>query len=377
MNANVIIARYGEVHLKGNNRGMFMQRLTKNLRDAVGKDCKIELKNGRYIFTEFEQDKWCALLDRIAKVFGLTSVSPCVAVPHDQILRVMEDEQINGAFRVNVNRADKKFPHTSMEFAAICGATILKKCKNAKVDLYDPDDIIFVDIREDNIAYVYGEVNPAVGGLPVGTAGRALVLLSGGIDSPVAAWLASKRGLAVDFIHFSSPPYTSDMAMDKVRRLAGALEPYCGKSRLFTVPVTQILQQINALCVDEYTITILRRFMVRIAREIAEQNGHDCIVTGENLAQVASQTIQGITTNNVLAGATPILRPLITYDKSEIIALAQKIGTYGISVEPHQDCCTVFVPSSPVISPTIAKCEKQEQKLEINALVKKAIQDME
>lgn len=378
----IIIARYGEIHLKGRNRAVFLNALTRNLRNAVGEDCKIELHDGRYVFTEYPQNKEDELVTRISRIFGLTSVSPCKVIKHDQILIFMAGyarmqqsqiiEGINGekswSFRVSVNRADKTFPYTSMDFAKMCGAVVIEN-SCAVVDLHNPQITINVDIRADNTAYFYNRTTPAVGGLPVGVSGRALVLLSGGIDSPVSAFLAAKRGLTVDYIHFASPPYTSDLALYKVRRLTEALEPSCGKGKLHIINTTKILQEIKSKCDAQYTITLLRRMMVRIAKSISARDKYDCLITGENLAQVASQTIQGITTNNVLAGELPILRPLITYDKAEIIALAKQIGTYEISIEPHEDCCTVFVPSSPVITPTIAKCEREEQKLDIDKLL--------
>jgi thiamine biosynthesis protein ThiI len=241
------------------------------------------------------------------------------------------------------------------------------------VNVTNPDKTVFIDIRENDRAYIYSAVIKAVGGMPVGTAGRALVLLSGGIDSPAAAFLSAKRGLCVDFIHFASPPFTSELALDKISRLREKLCPFCGEIRVWVVPFTEIQKAIHGACADQYMITIMRRFMVRIARGFARENGCDCLVTGENLSQVASQTIQGITTNNICAGDIPILRPLITFDKSEIIDLAKKIGSYDISIEPHADCCTVFVPQKPVIKPTIARCEHEEEQLDLDGLVSRAL----
>ena len=368
----ILIARYGEVHLKGANRAMFLRALTKNLVDAVGKQCRVTLDNGRYIFSDFKPEEACELCTRISKVFGLTSVSPCHVVGHDKILEHLKSIAVDftGTFKCNVNRADKSFPHTSMEFAAIAGSVILDANSNVHVDVHNPQKIINIDIRENNNAFIYDEIVSAVGGMPVGTAGRALVFLSGGIDSPVAAYLAAKRGLAVEYIHFESPPYTSSLALDKVRRLATVLEDYCGKAPVHVVPFTEIQKQIKARCDQKYTITIMRRFMVRIAEQFALEHKINCLITGENLSQVASQTVAGITTNNICAKILPIFRPLITYDKSEIITLAKRIGTYDISIEPHQDCCTVFVPDSPVINPTVQRVIREESNLpEIGKLV--------
>ena len=368
----MIIARYGEVHLKGKNRNLFLRRLTDNLRHAVGKDITVTLKDGRYMFDAN------APIQKICNTFGITSASKCKVVKHNEILRrvskvlTFKKDGVQ-SFRVNVNRADKKFPHTSMQFAAMCGEAILKENQGAKVDLHNPDAIINIDIRENDKAFIYHESIQGAGGMPVGTAGKALVLLSGGIDSPVAAYLAAKRGLEIQCIHFASPPYTSDFALDKVHRLVRVLEGYCKKIKLYIVPFTEIQKEIKDKTSPEYLITIMRRFMIRISTQIAKNTQANCIITGENLGQVASQTIQGITTNNICAGDIPILRPLVTYDKSEIITLAKKIGTYDISIEPHADCCTVFVPSSPVIAPTIKRCEREEHTLDTETLVKNAV----
>jgi len=381
---SIIIARYGEIHLKGKNRGEFTRALTNNLKSAVGGHCKIKLDQSRFIFTDFAPDMTDILTHRIAKVFGIVSVSPCAVVAHQDILAHLETVRVplsvkgvaphsgDGvcSFKVAVNRADKSYPHTSMELARLAGAIILKNDPSARVDVHNPDVTIHIDIREGDHAFIYDQIIPAVGGMPVGTAGRALVMLSGGIDSPVAAYLAAKRGLSINCVHFASPPYTSDLALDKIHRLRDKLAEYCGGIRVHVVPFTEIQKQIRARCDEKYLITIMRRFMVRIAERIG---GADCVITGESLAQVASQTIAGITTNNMCARILPILRPLITYDKSEIVTLAKKIGTYDISVEPHPDCCTVFVPAAPVINPTIARCEREEASLEIEGLVQNAL----
>jgi len=361
--SQVIIARYGEVHLKGKNRGLFLRALTNNLKHAVGANVDVSLSDNRYIFTGSVDPQ------KIANTFGIVSVSPCTVTPHAKILDHIKTIKIDGTFKVNVNRADKSFKMSSMEFSAECGAIMLDNTKNATVDVKNPAIIVNIDIRDHDKAFIYHQIINGVGGMPVGTAGRAIVLLSGGIDSPVSAFLASKRGLSVEFLHFASPPYTSPFALDKVSRLVKALAPYCGNTKLHVVPFTEIQDAIKEKCSDSYMITIMRRFMIRIAKEM----GADCIITGENLAQVASQTIQGITTNNACAGDVPILRPLVTYDKSEIVSIARRIGTYDISIEPHADCCTVFVPTSPVIAPTIKRCEIEEKKLDVDMLVKNAI----
>jgi thiamine biosynthesis protein ThiI len=258
-----------------------------------------------------------------------------------------------------VNRANKNFPHKSTDFSAICGERILKNNKGARVDLTAPKTEVSIDIR-DGIAYVYDKVFVGVGGLPVGSSGKALCFLSGGIDSPVAAYLAAKRGLSVDFVHFATPPYTSTAAIDKVKRLVKILTQYGCGNKLRVVNITEPMTLIRERRDKQYTITLMRRLMVRIATLLCAKGKYDCIITGENLAQVASQTVKGIASNDCVASKIPILRPLITYDKNEIISVARRIGTYNISIEPHADCCTVFVPESPIISPTIERCEREE-----------------
>jgi len=343
----MIIARWGEIHLKGDNRGFFLKALKKNLEAATGE--KVIIENGRAYTT--------GDIQAVVNTFGVVSASP--AVKCENVLEYLKTLKVDGTFKVEVNRANKAFPYKSLEFAAMAGSVI-----KGKVDLHNPQTTVYIDIREST--YVYTEIVQGVGGLPVGTAGRALVMLSGGIDSPVAAWLAMKRGLAVEYIHFASPPYTSEFALEKVRDLAQ-------KKKLHIVPFTEIQEAIRDNCSPELMITIMRRFMVRIAERVALDNKIDCIVTGENLSQVASQTVAGIASNNCCARVLPILRPLITYDKSEIIDLAKKINTYDISCRPHPDCCTIFVPKHPSTNPRLDRVEREESKLDVQGLVERAV----
>lgn len=373
---NIIIARYGEIHLKGNNRGLFLRALRANAVTAVGKLASVRLEGPRIVIYNYKRDDESYLVTRIANVFGVVSASPAVVVESkpESILKLISNMEIVGSFKAEVKRADKTFPYKSPEFAAMCGHAVLKHMGDkVKVDVTNPGTIVSIDIRENGKAYVYTKVSAGVGGMPVGTAGRALVMLSGGIDSPVAAWLAAKRGLAIDCVHFASPPYTSEFALDKVKRLVTKLSDYCGSIKLYVVPFTEIQEEIRARCKGEYMITIMRRFMVRIAEQLCLQNKDDVIITGENLAQVASQTVAGITSNNFCAKSKTILRPLITFDKSEIVSISKKIGTYEISIEPHADCCTVFVPRHPSINPNLKKVEAEENRLDVTALIEKAL----
>ena len=370
----VIIARYGELHLKGGNKEYFLRILLNNIKRKLM--AKITSESSRIIIRDF--DNADTVLNILSKTFGIVSASVAIvcASTEEAITEKVATLKIDGKFKVNVNRGWKKFPIQSMDFARQCGGIIIDSNQTATVDVHNPQTSVNIDIR-DTETYIYDKVTKCPGGLPVGTGGRGIALLSGGIDSPVASYLSAKRGLNIDFVHFATPPYTSDSALEKITDLQKILHNYTGKSRLFVVPFTNISKSIYKNCDNKYMITIMRRFMVRIAEEIGVKNGAGVIITGENLAQVASQTIEGMTSNNFCATRLPILRPLITFDKHEIIDIAKQIGTFDTSVIPHADCCTVFVPRNPSIKPAIADVEKEELKLDITALVKEAVDGVE
>jgi len=364
---DLLIARWGEIHLKGANRGFFLRALKMNLEAATGAQVKTE--DGRALITGFTDAD--SAITAAANTFGVVSVSPVAVVRSipEAILEHLKTLKIEGTFKVEVNRANKEFPHKSIDFASMAGGVI-----DASVDVHNPQNVVSIDIREKT--YIYSLSVAGVGGLPVGTAGRALCLLSGGIDSPVAVYLAAKRGLSVDCIHFASPPYTSDFALEKVKGLVRKLAMFCGKISLYVVPFTEIQEEIRKNCSPEFMITIMRRLMIRIAEKVALEHKLDCIITGESLGQVASQTVAGIASNNCCARVLPILRPLVTYDKREIVRLAQKIDTYEISCQPYPDCCTVFVPKHPSINPSLKKVEASEAKLDVEALIAKAFNNI-
>jgi thiamine biosynthesis protein ThiI len=379
----VIIARYGEIHLKGTNRGFFLRVLERNIKDKLkGIAANVRLEDTRVVITDFDNKKDSGeITDRLQTVFGLTSISFGEQLHYktpDDILRCLSKYKIDGLFKVEVNRADKSFPVKSPAFAAAAGETLLRNNKNAKVDVTSPDITILVDIRAKGIVYIFNERcrNNGIGGLPVGVSGRALCLISGGIDSPVAAFMAAKRGMTADFVHFASPPYTGDRALEKVKMLCKIICKYCGDANLFIVPFTEIQREIREHCREEFMITIMRRFMVALAEKVGLENRADCLVTGENLAQVASQTIEGITTNNFVATKLPILRPLICFDKNEIITSAKRIGTYETSILPYADCCTVFVPKHPAIKPKLEEVERECKRLPYAKLVDKAYSEV-
>ena len=263
-----------------------------------------------------------------------------------------------------------------MELDAHLGGVLLKKWSHLSVDLYNPNMIVYVEVRTNGKTYIYNKLYQCAGGLPLGSAGKGLLLLSGGIDSPVAGYLMSKRGLRLEAVHFHSYPYTSVQAKEKVLELAKQISTYCGEIRLHVVSFTEIQEQIHRNCDAEYMITIMRRIMMRIAEKICQQNELGAIVTGESLGQVASQTMQSMNVTNSVINL-PVFRPVIAYDKEEIMDVAKKIGTFETSILPYEDCCTVFLPKNPVIRPTIKRAEILEENLDVEALVKQAINNEE
>jgi len=375
---SVIVCSYGEIHLKGSNRGFFVRTLMKNIRQVLTSDVKAEVTDTRIVVTNFTDAK--PVIAQLKKVFGLTNIRVCQAInfnsPED-ILKYLSTIKISGSFKIVINRADKTFTIKSPVFAPQCGDIVLKNNSQAKVDVQNPETVVQIEIRHNGVAYISTGIERGLGGLPVGVSGRAICLISGGIDSPVAAFLAMKRGLAVDFVHFTTPPYTSELALQKVVSLCKQVNSFGNNGNLYIIPFTEIGSQIQKCCHEEYTITLMRRFMVALAEKIGIEHSADCIITGENLAQVASQTIQGITTNNFVAKQLPILRPLICFDKDEIVHLAKQIETYQISILPYEDCCTVFVPSRPTIKPNLSTVLTEEEKLNFNLLVENCYQKVE
>ncbi len=279
-------------------------------------------------------------------------------------------------FKVECNRADKRFPYKSPEITAEAGGRLLRYNHKMKVNLYHPEKVFYIDIRETGNTLLYSDVIHAVNGMPVGTGGKGLLLLSGGIDSPVAAYMMAKRGMNLRAIHFHSYPYTSLRAKEKVLELARIVNKYTLHMCVDVVSVTEIQNQIHEKCPEEMMITILRRFMMRIANKIAEKEGLQAIITGESLGQVASQTVESITVTNAVS-TLPVLRPLIAFDKNEIIDVARRIGTFETSIQPFEDCCTVFLPKNPVTKPRLSKVEFYEQALDVDALVEEAVNSLE
>ena len=373
----VLLVRYGEVFLKGANRPHFLKLLTDNVKRAVKPiGGKVWLSDSRIYVSDVEDMDEC--VRRVRKVFGLYSVSPAIECEKDldviseQCIEMMKGKR--GSFKVYGKRSDKKFPMNSLEFAAELGGRILESNPHLTVDIHNPQHKLRVEIRDN--CYICCEEIMAVGGLPMGSSGRAALLLSGGIDSPVAGYCMMKRGVRCCAIHFQSPPYTGELARDKVMQLAKEMAEYSGGMRVYLVPFTKCQLEIHEKCPEGLGTLITRRFMMRIAQEIAKQNECNALITGESLGQVASQTMESIVCTDAVC-EMPVFRPLIGMDKTEIMDIAKRIGTYETSILPYEDCCTVFTPRHPVTKPKLDTMPKAESRLDIEALVKEAVEGTE
>ena len=378
----VIIIRYSEIFLKGKNRGFFERAFETNLRRALqGVDADVIRQNGRYLVENFEESELEDIIERLKKVFGLHTMSVAYETSSD-MESIFETAKVfckeEGTFKVESHRGDKKYPLTSVEISRKLGGMLLEYGKGKlKVDVHDPSFRIQVDIREFGRALVFGEFIEGANGMPVGTAGKGLLLLSGGIDSPVAGYMMAKRGMNVDCLHFHSYPYTNMQAKEKVVDLAKILSEFTCGTKLYTVKVTHIQEEIHEKCKPELMITLLRRFMYRIAERHALKIKAQCLITGESLGQVASQTIEGMTSSNSVVEKLPVLRPLISFDKNEIIEKSLKMGAYETSILPFEDCCTVFLPDYPAIRPKLVDILREESKLDVEGLIAEAFESLE
>ena len=380
MTEKVLIIRYAEIHLKGKNRGFFERLFTVNLeRSLKGLRHELRRTSGRYLVEKFDPERIEEIEERIANVFGVHSYSVGLKTESelDNIfecaLQVCPEE---GTFKVETHRGNKRFALTSMQLNAEIGGRLLSVRHKLKVDVHSPDSYVYIDIRENNTALVFGQFKKGRGGMPVGSSGKGLLLISGGIDSPVAGYMMAKRGMQVDYLHFHSYPHTNELAKEKVVSLAKKLAKFTNTHRLTTISVTRIQEEIHSKCAGELNVTLLRRFMFRLAQRLAKKRGSQCLITGESLGQVASQTIEGMTSSNAVV-TLPVLRPLVAFDKDEIIEISRDIDTYDISVEPYEDCCTVFLPEFPAIRPKLSYIESEEEKLDVEALIEDALTSIE
>lgn len=383
---NIFIVRCGELALKGMNKPYFERmladRIRRNLKNIEG--VSVKRKDGLIFIRSEKNTDPDTIIKETTKVFGVDSVSKAIEAQPElnaigeaaagYMMELIEKRGVK-TFKVAAKRADKTFPVKSPEIGRIIGAKILIGCKVLKVDVHQPDVLLHVDVRSDR-AYIYeGKIN-GFGGLPLGTNGKGLVLLSGGIDSPVAAWMMAKRGMLIEAVHFHSYPYTSPRARQKVEELASILASYCGGFKMHVINLLPIQEQIVANCPEEETTILVRRFMMRIAEKIAQKRSCMMLITGENLGQVASQTAEALVVTDASV-TRPVMRPLIAMDKTEIMDKAREIGTYEKSIEPYEDCCTVFLPKHPTTKPKLERILESESRLDCEALIQAAVESAE
>ncbi|MBQ3151379.1 MAG: tRNA 4-thiouridine(8) synthase ThiI [Clostridia bacterium] len=376
----VILLKNGEIALKGLNRRTFEDMLVKNTRRRLNSLCNWQFHIAQSTVTaipdeEIDMDE---AVEICSKVFGFVALSKALSVEKDMdIIREQTGEYLKDellaakTFKVNARRSDKKFPLTSPEICMEMGGVILSAFPHLSVDVHNPDVIVNIEVR-DNSAFIHGNQIKGAGGMPIGSAGKAAILISGGIDSPVAAWMMAKRGLQLEAIHFASPPYTSERAEKKVYDLLKKVAAYSGRIRLHVVPFTRIQEEIKDKCPEELFTILMRRYMMRISERIAADNDCGALITGESVGQVASQTLYALAcTDSVVS--MPVFRPLIGMDKNEVITVSRKIDTFDISVLPFEDCCTVFTPKHPRTKPKAYYVEQAENLLDSDALIDEAI----
>ncbi|MDM9945037.1 tRNA uracil 4-sulfurtransferase ThiI [Clostridioides difficile] len=382
---NILIVKYGEIGVKGKNRYIFENRLIRNIINMLKPIGRFNVyKEYGRIYVDLEDYDYEEVIEEVRKVFGIVGVCPGVRAKKDydtlkEIALKMLEEKIEAGyktFKVESRRGDKSFGLTSQEMSMDIGGYLLSKVGDRiNVDVRNPEVKIKCEYREFH-TMVYSDTIPGYGGLPLGTNGRAMSLLSGGIDSPVATWMVAKRGMEVEAVHFHSYPFTSERSQEKVKDLAKILAKYCGRVRLHKVNILEIQKAIGENCNEEEATILSRRFMMRIAQRLSEKRHCDALITGESIGQVASQTIQGLTCTNAVVDL-PVFRPLIAMDKSDIVDIAKKIGTFETSIVPEEDCCSVFSPRKPVTKPRLEKIEKSETALDIEKLVQDAIDKIE
>lgn len=382
---NILAASLGEIFLKGKNRGKFEQKLIEQIRFALKgfNDVSIYKDLGKIFIETKHAEDMDNIIEKTKKIFGIVTIMPSVKTGKEpdiiiqksvELFRYLRENNNIKTFKVKVKRGDKKFPIGSMEFSALVGAGILTEFNDLKVDLHNPDVEIYVDIKKN--CYISCERIKTVGGMPIGSCGKALLLLSGGIDSPVAGYMIAKRGVELSAVYYHTYPFTSERANEKVRQLKEILEEYCGKIKLYSINILDVHKAIKSFCREDETTILARRFMMRIAEKIALENDLEMLVTGESLGQVASQTMKSMT---VIENAIemPILKPLVGMDKTEIMDRAKQIGTYNTSILPYDDCCSVFAPSSPLINPKLKNIIRSEGNLFVEELVEKAYSTIE
>lgn len=381
----IVLVKYGEMALKGLNKKTFEDMLTKNIKrriKSLGKFICTSAQSTLYITPDDDSADLSEVVERVGKIFGIAALCrACVCEKdfEDITEKSVEylSEILGGAvsFKVTAKRADKSFPMKSPDICRELGGILLERFPNLHVDVNKPEVTVTVEIRDTN-AYVHAENIKGAGGLPVGSSGKAMLLLSGGIDSPVAGWMMAKRGVHIAAIHYVSPPYTSDRAQLKVEQLCEKLTDYCGGIAFYCVPFTEIQEAIKDNCPEEFFTIIMRRLMMEIAQRIADKDGCLALITGESVGQVASQTMAAIACTDAVC-RIPVFRPLIGMDKTEIIEIARKIDTFETSTLPYEDCCTVFTPRHPKVRPQLSDIEKAQSSFDFEPLISKAVEDTE
>ena len=377
----IIIIKYGELSTKKDNINFFISTLKDNIKASLtGLNANITYDKGR-MFIESSEDNYETIMSKLKKTFGIHEINIAYELENndfenikESLKELIQDVEIN-TFKVESKRSDKSYPINSMEMSRILGGVVLKNKEGVKVDVHNPETIINVEVRFKH-AYIYFEKERGLGGYPVGALGKGMLMLSGGIDSPVAGYLALKRGVRIEGIYFESPPHTSDAAKNKVISLAKQLSDYSGYVKLHVINFTKIQETILKECPHEYLITIMRRMMYRISERVARRSNCKVLVNGESIGQVASQTLTSMYAINS-AIKMPVIRPVACLDKLDIIDISKKIETYEISIQPFEDCCTIFVPEHPVINPDEALCIEYENRFDYEALIKEAIETEE
>ena len=381
----MILLKLGEMVLKGLNRHSFEDKLQANIHrrlNGLGRFRVYTRQSTTYVEPMEDSCDMDAAWEAMKKVFGVVGLSRARACEKDKdaILKACHeylDDRLRSArtFKVETRRADKTFPMTSIQLSQYVGGELDELYPNLQVDVHHPELTVYVEIR-DYAAFVHANPDPGAGGLPVGINGRAVSLLSGGIDSPVASYMIAKRGVALEMVHFFSYPYTSPEAKEKVLELARLLTPWCGRLTVHVVPFTAIQEELRRSCPEEMFTLVMRRFMMRIAQRVAKRCGAKALVTGESLGQVASQTMDAMTVTGQVVDI-PVLRPVVGMDKEEIVQISRKIGTYDTSILPYEDCCTVFTPRHPRLRPTVEEAEAAEAGLDVEAMVQAAVEGIE
>ncbi len=380
----IVMVKYGEIALKGDNRNVFENMLQKNIKNRLKKLGRFDYyrKQSTIYITPLEDIDIGLVVKKLGYIFGIGAIQRCAVFPKDfsAVAAGVKEYLFDtldrvGSFKVEAKRADKSFPLTSPQIQQQLGDVVSEAFPHLKVDVHNPDVTVRLEIR-DNGAYLSAERLTGAGGMPVGSSGKALLMLSGGIDSPVAGYMMAKRGLVVDCIHYVSPPYTSERARIKVEKLCEELTNYCGDIIFYCVPFTEIQEKLRDNCPEEYFTVLMRRLMVKIANKICERDGYGAIITGESVAQVASQTLSALYCTNA-AAEYPVFRPVIGMDKIEITEISRKIGTYETSIMPYEDCCTVFSPKHPRTKPRYEDILTAEQSFDFSALVEEAVEKTE